>query len=76
MSFPNLKELHLYKVEMLDGDGNYKDKLIDLDDLYLEKLSLITGKRLDSAKIPERESLYAQKYRRGVNIPNYVLMRF
>ncbi|CEJ03037.1 hypothetical protein RMCBS344292_17028 [Rhizopus microsporus] len=55
MSFPNLKELHLYKVEMLDGDGNYKDKLIILDDMYLEKLSLTTNERLDSAKISERE---------------------
>ncbi|KAL4210086.1 hypothetical protein AB4K20DRAFT_1978028 [Rhizopus microsporus] len=55
ISFPNLKELHLYKVEMLDGDGNYKDKVINLDDLYLEKLSLTSNGRLGSAKIPDRE---------------------
>lgn len=40
---------------MLDGDGDYRDKLIDLNDLYLEKLSLTTDERLDSAKIPQRE---------------------
>ncbi|ORE04139.1 hypothetical protein BCV72DRAFT_337514 [Rhizopus microsporus var. microsporus] len=53
ISFPNLKELHLYEVSMLGNNHSFRSKLIDLGDLHLEKLSLTTDERFDSAKIPE-----------------------
>ena len=39
MSFSNLKELHLYKVRMFDSDEYFRDRLLDLGDLSLQKLS-------------------------------------
>ncbi|ORE06700.1 hypothetical protein BCV72DRAFT_305324 [Rhizopus microsporus var. microsporus] len=44
MSFPNLKELHLYEAGMFCIDHNFKSILIDLDDMNLQKLSLTTDK--------------------------------
>ena len=55
MSFSNLKELHLYKVRMSDSADYFRDILIELDDLYLEILSLTTVKWLDSEQTPEEE---------------------
>ncbi|CEG70159.1 hypothetical protein RMATCC62417_06106 [Rhizopus microsporus] len=53
ISFPNLKELHLYKVRMFDNTNHFRNILIELDSLYLEILSLTTNGWLDPAEIPE-----------------------
>jgi hypothetical protein len=37
---------------MVHGDGNFRDKLIDLGDLYLQKLSFTADASLHLLKIP------------------------
>ncbi|CEG80989.1 hypothetical protein RMATCC62417_15245 [Rhizopus microsporus] len=64
ISFPNLRELHLYEVSMLGTGHSFRSKLIDLGDLSLQKLSLTTDERFDSAKIPERELVCVEVQKR------------
>ncbi|CEG77587.1 hypothetical protein RMATCC62417_12305 [Rhizopus microsporus] len=55
ISFPNLKELHLYKTNMNGNPQNFRHRLIHLGDLSLQKLSLTTDKAFDFAKISAME---------------------
>ncbi|CEG64628.1 hypothetical protein RMATCC62417_01567 [Rhizopus microsporus] len=55
ISFPNLKELHLYKTNMNGNPQNFRHRLIYLGNLSLQKLSLTTDKAFDFAKIPATE---------------------
>ena len=64
MSFPSLKELHLYRVEMRSGGSNYKDKVTNLDDLSLQKLSLTTNEWLYFEKNSLVEIMYIKMQKR------------
>lgn len=61
-SFLNLKELHLYKFKILHGDGNFRDKLIDLGDLYLQKLSFTAGVLFHLSKAPVTQLVCVEIY--------------
>ncbi|CEI88733.1 hypothetical protein RMCBS344292_03111 [Rhizopus microsporus] len=55
ISFPNLKELHLYKTNMNGNPQSFRHRLIYLGNLFLQKLSLTTDKPFDCAKTPATE---------------------
>ncbi|CEG70173.1 hypothetical protein RMATCC62417_06119 [Rhizopus microsporus] len=52
ISFPNLKELHLYKVRMFDSGEYFRDRLLDLGDLNLQKLSFTTNEMFNFSGNP------------------------